>query len=191
MNRRAVSALVLVVTAVGAAAQHPSLEGAREQMGVEFLLPEGAETTPLADQADVVVQVAFAYPGAGYEVRCAFLPDGFLSRECRGGDVDRYVPVFAVGVFACIARDGLPAVRMSELPPESVRREFRADSGLTALLPGMKCDFSRGYRYVVANVLYRRQVGVVIVYLLYNDPADLGMDGQRFTDAYYCFMFAE
>ena len=136
------------------------------------------------------MQVAFAYPGAKYEVRCGFLPLSFISRGCRGGDLDDYVPVFAVGVFDCIAKGGLRTSRVEELPPESVRREFRADFGITALLPGEKCDFSRGYRFVVATLLYRRDVGVVIVYILYNDPADLGMDGQPFADAYYCFSFS-
>ena len=191
MKRRAVSMIVLAAAAAGVAAQQPPLEGAMEEMGVEFRLPEGAEAAPLAEQADVVVQVAFAFPGGKYEVRCAFYPVSFLGRECRGTDIDRYVPVFAVGVMACIAKGGLASGRMSELPPESVRREFRADSGMTALLPGEQSDFSRGYRFVVATVLYRRGVGVAIVFLLYNDPADLEMEGRRFADAYYCFRFAE
>ena len=35
----------------------------------------------------------------------------------------------------------------------------------------------------MATLLYRRGVGVVIVYILYDDPADLGVDGQPFADA--------
>ena len=183
--------LLLLAAAASVTAQEPPLDDAMTEMGIEFRLPPGATFVPRVDQADVIVQVAFAYPGAAYEVRCAFLPLSFLGRECRGGDVDDYVPVFAFIVFDCLTKGGARTGRVEELPPESVRREFRADFGMTALLPGEKCDFTRGYRFVVATLLYRRGVGVAIVFLLYNDPADLGMDKQPFADAYYCFQFAE
>ena len=158
-------------------------------MGVEFRLPAGAALLPVVPEQDVDYQLAFGYPGAAYEVRCALFPLSRLQAQCPQLDLDEYVPAFAVGVIASIAREDLCYSRLSELPVESVRKEFGADYGLTALLKGGKCAFSQGYNYVVVNVLYKKEAGLVLVYMLYNDPAELGMDGPRFGAAYYCFRF--
>jgi len=184
-------AFLLALVTGSAAGQEPRFAAAARQMGVELLLPAGAVLLPEAPATEIDYQLAFCFPGAKYEVRLALVPCSVLRSQSLQGELDQYVPAYAVGLLAGIAREDLCYSQMRELPLESVRREFGADYGLTALLKGGNCDFSRGFRNVVVNVLYRKEVGLVVVYLLYNDPADLGMDGPAFAAAYYCFRFAD
>jgi hypothetical protein len=72
-----------------------------------------------------------------------------------------------------------------------VRKEFGADSGMTALVNGDNSDFGKGYTYIAVAFLYKAEQGVVVVSFLYNEPKDLDMDGLEFSRAYYCFRFSE
>jgi hypothetical protein len=111
--------------------------------------------------------------------------------QAQGQDVEAYVPMFTVLLLMCIGHEDVYFGRMVELPQESVRREFGADHGLSALLKGGASDFSRGYGYVVVNSFYRKGSGVVNVYFLYDDPEELDLDGFDYARAYYCFRFQE
>jgi hypothetical protein len=189
MDIRALCAALLALAASGANGLELQFEEAAARMGVQFRLPEGAMLLPVIEPSEIDYQLAFGFPGAGYEVRCALTPVSELRAQGPQVDTNEHVPAFAVGLFASIAREDLCYSRVSELPVESVRPEFGADYGLTALLRGGKCAFSRGYAYVLVNVLYKKDAGLVLVYLLYNDPEDLRMEEPQFAAAYYCFRF--
>ena len=189
MAGRGLCAALLVLSAWGAGALELRFEEAARQMGVEFHLPDQAALLPVGEPSEIGYQLAFGFPGAAYEVRCCLVSLSSLRTQCPQLEPDEYVPAFAVGLFASIAREDLCYSRVSELSMESVRREFDADYGLTGLLRGGKCAFSQGYAYVLVNVLYKKDAGLVLLYMLYNDPDDLQMDGPRFAAAYYCFRF--
>jgi hypothetical protein len=191
MPTPALCAILLVLAAGNAPGLESGFAAAAAQMGVELRLPPGAELLPAAPPTEVDYQLAFSFPGAKYEVRLALIPCSELQAQSFEVDLNKYVPAYAVGLLAGIAREDLCYSQVRELPAESVRVEFGADYGLTALIKGGNCDFSRGFRYVVVNVLYRKEAGLVVVYLLYNDRSDLGMDGPAFAAAYYCFRFAD
>jgi hypothetical protein len=162
-------------------------EAAELAMRVELMLPEEAQLHPGNLEGDVPYQLGFRITGRAYEVRCSLFPQSYLLRQSQNGEIGRYVPLFVQGLMACIAQQDLPRTRSSELPMESVRREFGADVGFTALLQGGNSEFSRGFQYVVLNALYKRGKGVVVVCILFNDPEEL--DGIEFSKSYYCFAF--
>jgi hypothetical protein len=167
------------------------LEGVLRRMNVELEIPEGACTVPIPDQSDVICQLAYRFPDHGYEVRCSFIPMDHIADQAQGCAIEDYVPVFTVLVLMCIAREEIYFGRMVELPEESVKQEFGADHGLSALLKGGSSEFSLGYRYVVVNSFYRKDRGIVNIYFLYDDPEDLDMDSFEYARAYYCFTFRD
>ena len=191
MPIRALFAFLLALVAGSASSLEQQFPALAAQMGVQLLLPAGAELLPAAPPTEIDYQLAFCFPGAKYQVRLSLVPCSALQSQSLQGELDEYVPAYAVGLLAAIAREDLCASQLRELPLESVQQEFGADYGLTALVKGGNSDFSRGFRNVVVNVLYRKEVGLVVVYLLYNDPADLGMDGPDFAAAYYCFRLVD
>ena len=146
---------------------------------------------PLPEQSDVICQLAYRLPGRRYEVRGSFFPMEHIAAQAQGSAIDDYVQIFTVLLLRCIAQQEMYCSRVVELPEHSVKREFGADHGLTALLKGGNSEFSRGYRYVVVNSLYKRDSGIVNIYFLYNDPADLDMDSFEYARAYYCFTFED
>jgi hypothetical protein len=186
----AVGLLAVLLIAVDSGEEF-ELEGLLHRMNVQLEIPEGAIVVPRPEQKDVVCQLAFGFPGRRYEVRCSFFPMDTIVDQAQGHDIEDYVPMFTVLLLMCIAHEDIYFGRMVELPEESVRREFGADHGLSALLKGGASDFSRGYRYVVVNSFYKKGSGIVNVYFLYDDAEELDMDGFDYGRAYYCFRFEE
>jgi len=182
--------LVVLLTGIGPG-EELELESVLRRMKVELELPAGASTVAAPDQRDVLCQLAYRFPDRRYEVRMSFFPIEYISDQAQGCAIEDYVPMFTVLVLMCIAREDIYFGRMIELPEHSVRKEFGADHGLTALLKGGSSEFSRGYRHVVVNSFYRSDRGVVNVYFLYDHPSDLDMDSFEYARAYYCFTFKD
>jgi hypothetical protein len=167
------------------------LEDALQDMNVALNLPQNIEMIPIVDQDDLEYQLAFRIPGGKYEVRISLFPMSSLVRMSGNGDIDRYVPLLSMGLLAAVSKESLYFCRTAELPGPTVRKEFGADSGMTALVNGNKSAFGKGYRLVAVAFLYKSGKGVVVVSFLYDKPADLEMDGLEFSQAYYCFRFNE
>jgi hypothetical protein len=186
----AAGVLLLLFSATGPS---PDLELDRvlQRMKVTLELPEAAYTVPIPEQSDVICQLAYRLPDRDYEVRCSFFPIEHIADQAQGSAIEDYVPMFTVLVLMCIAQEEIYLGRMVELPEDSVRREFGADHGLSALLKGNSCEFSRGYRHVLVNSFYKKERGIVNVYFLYDDPEDLDMDSFEYAGAYYCFSFED
>jgi len=182
--------LAVLLTATGPGPEL-ELEEVLRRMKVTLELPEGACRVPVPEQSDVVCQLAYRLPERSYEVRCSFFPIEHIAAQAQGSTVEDYVPMFTVLLLMCIAREDIYLGRMVELPEQSVKREFGADHGLTALLKGGSSEFSRGYRHVVVNSFYKKDRGIVNVYFLYDGPEDLDMDSFEYARAYYCFRFEE
>lgn len=189
---KAIAALLLaVLPAVVPWCQAVSCDGALREMGVSLELPEDIEWLPVVQQDDVDYHVAFRFTGARYEVRISLFPQSWLVRQSCDGDIDAYVPLFAMGLLASMAKDSLYFCRSADLPGPVVRKEFGADRGMTALVKGNKSDFGRGYTHIAVAFLYKAGSGVVVMSFLYNEPQDLQMEGLDFSQAYYCFRFNE
>ena len=171
--------------------QAVSLDDALAEMEVSLDLPQNIEMLPVEYQGEVEYQLAFRIIGAGYVVRIGLVPESALVRYSGGGDVDRYVPLFSMGVLAAMAKDSLYFSKTAELPGPTVSREFGADSGMTALVRGNKSGFGKGFAYIAVAFLYKVGKGVVVVSFLYNDAKDLKTDSLDFSQAYYCFRFRE
>lgn len=187
-------ALLLLLAGSTCFADGIDVSQALEEMGVTLKLPDGIEMVPRAAgaaQEEVEYQRAFRFPGARYEVRMSLFPQSWLVRQSCGGDIDQYVPLFAMGLAAGIAKDRLYFSKAADLPPATVKEEFGADRGMTALLKGNRSDFARGWTHVAIALLYKVGAGVVVLYFLYNEPRDLEMEGLDFGNAYYCFRFEE
>ena len=182
--------LAVLLTATGPGSDL-ELDEALRTMKISLELPEGARRVALPEQSDVICQLAYRFPGRPYEVRCSFFPSEYIAAQAQGCPMEEYAPMFTVLVLMCIAQEALAFGRMIELPQESVRREFGADHGTTALLKGGCSEFAEGYRYVVVNSFYKKDRGIVNVYFLYDDPADLDMGSFEYARAYYCFTFEE
>lgn len=59
--------------------------------------------------------------------------------------------------------------KFAPFPTEAVGQEFHANSGGTSFFPA-KSNFSKGYKYVMANYLQRDNLGVIYVFYLVDDP---------------------
>lgn len=192
LKRRSALALLAGILAVSSAwPQGTTLQAALSEMGVTLNLPEKAEQVPLNGQSDPEYQAAFRFPGGSYEVRISLFPQSWLVRESGGGNVARYVPLFSMGFLAAMTKQGLSCCKTAELPGLTVRKEFGADTGMTALARGNMSDFGRGYAMIAVVFLYKTGKGVAVVSILYNEPKDLDMDGLEFSQAYYCLRFNE
>jgi hypothetical protein len=184
-----VALLLAVLPAAVSCGQDIGLEDALREMDVSLALPEHIEMVPPTEQEDVEYQVAFRFTGASYEVRMSLFPQSWLVRQSCDGDIDQYVPLFTMGLLASIAKDSMYFCKSADLPGPTVRKEFGADRGMTALVKGNKSDFGKGYTHIALALLYKADAGVVVLYFLYSDPKELEMDGLDFGQAYYCFRF--
>jgi len=171
--------------------QAVALDEALAEMGVTLDLPKNVEMLPVEYQGEIEYQVAFRFPTASYVIRISLVPQSALVRYSCNGDIERYVPLFSMGVLAAMAKDSLYFCKTAELPGPTVRKEFGADRGMTALVRGNKSDFGKGFAYIAVAFLYKVGKGVVVVSFLYNDAKDLDTDGLEFSQAYYCFRFRE
>jgi hypothetical protein len=187
----AAALLLLLAPAAGAPCGAIELQQALAEMDVSLELPASIEMVEPVDQEDVDYQLAFRFIGARYEVRMSLFPQSWLVRQSCDGDIEQYVPLFTLGLAASIAKDGMSFSRSADLPPATVRREFGADRGMTALLKGNRSDFGRGYSHIAVALLYKIEAGIVALYFLYNEPGELEMEGLDFGRAYYCFRFNE
>jgi hypothetical protein len=194
--RRRASALACALAAAlllpGAArCAEVELGEALAEMDVSLDLPGEIEMIPPSAQDEVDYQIAFRFVGARYEVRVSLFPQSWLVRQSCDGDIDQYVPLFTMGLAASIAKEGMYFSKAADLPAATVRREFGADRGMTALLKGNRSEFARGFSHVALALLYKLDAGVVALFFLYNEPSDLEMEGLDFGRAYYCFRFNE
>ncbi len=169
--------------------QAPGLDDALRKMNVSLTLPQNIEMIAPGDQTDVDYQVAYRFSGARYEVRISLFTEAYLLRQAGNGDIEKYIPLFSMGLLAGIAKDSLYFSRTADLPGPTVSKEFGADRGMTALVKGNKSSFGKGYAYIAATFLYKAGQGIVVIYFLYNDARDLDTDGMDFSRAYYCFRF--
>lgn len=192
MPRAAAFPLLLGLLAAGSAwGQDVQLQDALAEMDLSLILPQGIEHAPVAERSDPEYQVAFRFPSVRYEVRISLFPRSWLVRQSGGGNVDRYVPLFSMGLLAAMARESLSFSKTAELPGPTVKKEFGADSGLTTLVRGNQSDFGKGYKEIAVVFLYKALKGVAVISFLFNDPKDLDMDGLAFSQAYYCLRFNE
>jgi hypothetical protein len=193
MKARLVPLLVLLHAAAAAPApgQGITLDEALCEMGVTLQLPDECEAVPVVPQHDVEYQAAFRFIGAAYEVRISLYPESWLVRQAGGGDMDSYIPLFAMGLLAAMAGESLYFCRTAELPAAVVKKEFGADRGMTALVKGNKSAFGRGYSRIALAFLHKTGRGAVLLSFLYNEPKDLRLEGLDFSQAYYCFRFAD
>ncbi len=158
-------------------------------MDVVLTLPQNIEMVPIVKQDDLAYQVAFRITGSTYEVRISLFPRSILARLSSNGDIDRYVPLFSMGLLAAMGKDSMTFSKSAELPGPTVKKEFGADSGMSALIRGNESDFGRGYSHIAVVFLYKSGKGVIVVSFLYNEPRELNMEGLDFSQAYYCFRF--
>lgn len=186
---RAGAILLAALSAAAAGGQGVALQDALAEMRVTLHLPPDIETVPVIEDADPEYEVAFRFPGERYEVRVSLFPQSWLSRESGGGNVDRYVPLFSMGVLAAMAKEAMTFCKTTELPGPTVKKEFGADSGLSTLAKGDRSDFGRGFKQIAVVFLYRSGSGVAMITFLFDDPKDLKMDGLQFSQAYYCLRF--
>jgi hypothetical protein len=171
--------------------QAASLQDSLREMDVSLDLPGSIVPIAASDGTDPPYQLAFRITGARYEVRISLYPWSALVRHSGNGDIERYLPLFSMGLLAAIAEQNLSLCTAAELPGPLVKKEFGADKGMTALVAGSKSAFSAGFAQIAVVFLYKAGKGVVVVSMLYNEPGDLQMDGLAFSQAYYCFRFNE
>ena len=181
--------LLILLVSVNAYCQELELGNSLNMMKVTFNLPAGSCAMPVSDQTDVIYQVAFCYPDSKYEVRVGFYPISYIQGQTYDENIDKFVPIFILRILWCIAKENIHLGKMSEFTSKSAYQEFGADHGFTALLKGGNSDFCKSYEYIVVNVLYKKNSGIVIVYFLCNDSDDLDLNSIEFYNAYYCFAF--
>jgi hypothetical protein len=167
------------------------LGSALRDMNISLTLPQNVEMLPIVEQEDLEYQVAFRPRNAHYEVRISLFPQSSLVRHSGNGDIDRYLPLFSMGLLASVAKESLSFCKSADLPGPTVKKEFGADKGMTALVRGNRSDFGRGFAQIAVVFLYKAGKGAVVITFLYDESKDLQMDGLEFSQAYYCIRFNE
>jgi len=99
------------------------------------------------------------------------------------------LPLFTLGLIASIAKEDAYFGKSANLPPHTIKKEFGADRGVTALVKGNRSDFAKGYALVALVLLHKIGKGLAILYFLYNGSRELELDGLDFSRAYYCLGF--
>jgi hypothetical protein len=79
--------------------------------------------------------------------------------------------------------------QMSNFNDDDVKNEFNGDFGTSVVLRNPTSDFGEGYSLIMLSFFYKKNQGIVVHSLLFNDPAFV--QSENFLEIYYSFKFHE
>lgn len=84
-------------------------------------------------------------------------------------DIKQQVGLWSYMVIQNIAGDEAAVRSTTSFNDSDVKKEFNADYGLTSFIQNGTSDFCAGYKYIMLNFFYKKNVGIMCQAILFND----------------------
>ena len=144
-----------------------------EEFDVLYYLYDDMSVIENKENDDVNITQSFKISNSGIEAEIRYS----LFTDC-GGNEDYLMLQYAMMVFACmsnavgyeVADDMVSAFNDSD-----VAQEFNGDFGCNAFFTDMKSEFAEGYNYMMVEFFGKKNQGLVMRTMLFNDLAFVGL----------------
>jgi hypothetical protein len=136
---------------------------------------------PLSEQLDSYY--TFTDKDAAYQVRYSF----FKQTNRDDSNIKTAYSIMILPIVWNVA--GYEEMRISNFNDSDVQKEFNGDFGSTVFIENPKSDFGTGYKYIMLNFYYKRNQGIVVQSILFNDLNLI--QNPIFLELFHSFKFHE
>jgi hypothetical protein len=128
---------------------------------------------------------AFAGGEKTFEIRYGF----FTQTQKDYADIKRAFALCIIPVAFNAAGGEFDLSEIELFDDADVKEEFNGDMGATAFIQNPESGFGAGYAYMLINFFYKRNQGIVVQTILFNDIEFAGTD--QFAEVLHSFKFHE
>lgn len=136
---------------------------------------------PDSEQLDTYY--TFTDKSSSYQVRYAFFKQTVPDRK----DIRMVYAMCILPVIFNVA--GYETDQMANFNDSDVKNEFNGDFGSTVFIMDPESDFGSGYKYIMMDFFYKKNQGIVVRSILFNDLNFL--QNRYFMEIYHSFKFHE
>ncbi|MFZ4620828.1 MAG: hypothetical protein ACOYNS_09725 [Bacteroidota bacterium] len=158
------SALLIFTVIVSASAQilPKNFWKTLQDNSMEFVMPELYLQAPVLPNSDVAYDFAVVSKDRQIEIRYTIQP---IDRKVKNGNG------LSEGMLQAMALNisGGTMAELNAFPAESVKHEFRADKGYTAMVP-VRSEFGNGYNMCMITMIHKENAADAYTFYLFNDP---------------------
>ncbi len=158
------TALLIFISTVSASAQilPKKFWKTLQDNSMEFVMPEKYLQAPVLPNSDVAYDFAVVSKDRQIEIRYTVQP---VDRKQKNGNG------LSEGMLQAIALNisGGTMAEPNAFPAESVRKEFGADKGYTAMIP-VRSEFGNGYKKCMLTMIHKDNIADAYAFYLFNDP---------------------
>ncbi len=164
-----------------------------KEMNIRLNIPKDYKILNLPDQEDVLVNVCYK-KNDNVEYRIGLYPDSQLPSQLTKANNNEELMkmIYSMTYTIClnISQNIERKPKIRSFDEKEVKAEFGADAGVYDTVLG-KSDFAKGYNYVSINCLYKRNQGLVVLYVLFKDVNDYLKHAptEEYLKAYYAVKY--
>jgi len=137
---------------------------------------------PQSEQLDTYY--AFTNKESSYQIRYSF----FKQTVNDSPDIKTAFSMYILPIIWNIA--GYEIDKITNFNDNDVKNEFNGDFGLTCSIIDPKSDYGKGFKYMVADFFYKKNQGIVVRTILFNDLKFYQLN-KTFLEIYHSFKFHE
>ena len=163
------------------------------EMGFTFQLPNGYDYMPLVEQEDALYYIGFKNPSIDEEFRVAAYPMTWFENFpplTKKTELKNRLAFFTYMLGLNISQNEDLEFKVAFFDDNDVWNEFGGNIGITFAVRGGS-DFSKGYKYVLINCIYREGRGMLVLYVLLDDVLNYvkRIKSPKSLKAFYCVKF--
>jgi len=163
-----------------------------QEMEFTYKVPNNSKILPLVVQHDVSYYLGFSNDNGKIEYRISVYSMDQLPKDLvkikKNDELNKLLEVMAYTIALNIAQDTNIKPKYSYFNDNDVKSEFGGDVGFSFNIKG-NSDFSKGYKYINVNLVYKKNRGVIIIYILFNDVKYYIEKVPKNIDSFYCIKF--
>jgi hypothetical protein len=130
----------------------------------------------------------FTDRGKTYELRYSL----FKKTENNVRNIREVFSIFSTVIIRNIAGYEIDSSNIVFFDDNDVKNEFNGDFGMVAVIVDPVSDYGNGYKYIMLEMFYKNNVGIVARTLLSKDGAIfLDYESQRYDEIYHSFRFKD
>jgi hypothetical protein len=153
-----------------------------KKMNVQFHIPKNFIKVPLVEQRDAKYEIGFKHIKENIEVRI-----NLYTEEPNTQNFEMILSMITYGKILNISQNENESPKMTSFKDEYVKNEYGADKGYTCAFKG-NSTFSGKYKMVMMNVIYKKKVGAIFIYVLFDDQNIL-LNLSDISEAFYCVKY--
>jgi hypothetical protein len=136
-----------------------------------------------SDDFDIVY--AFTDENKSFEIRYAF----FTQTETDYKDIKTPYGFCIFPVIMNVAGYDVNSKQVSNFNDSDVNNEFNGNFGTTVFITDPKSEYGKGFKYIMLNLYYKQNQGIVTQSILFNDLNFTKT--QQFMEVFHSFKFHE